>query len=69
MESAAGAFRTTLDLFSTGVDLMRQNLRRAEPQASEAEIDSRLQQWLWDRPGAVGGDCPGRLVDLETRRA
>lgn len=67
MKSAQVAFRTTLDLFSTGVELMRQNLRRQQPQASESEIDRRLSQWLRERPGAEFGDSPGRLVDIDAR--
>ena len=67
MQSVHAAFRTTLDLFSTGVDLMRQNLRRDSPHASESEIDLRLRQWLQERPGAASGDCPGRLVDIDAR--
>jgi hypothetical protein len=64
MRSAADAFRTTLDLFETGLDVMRQNLRRNHPDASEEEIDQLLNQWLHDRPGAEFGDCPGRPVDV-----
>jgi hypothetical protein len=63
MKSAHGAFRTTLDLFSAGLELMRQNLRRDRPQASEDEIDRRLSEWLQERPG----DSPGRLVDIDAR--
>ena len=65
--SAANAFRTTLDLFETGLGLMRQNLRRDRPDATEQEIERRLYQWLQDRPGAEFGDCPGRRVDLSGR--
>lgn len=65
--SLAEAFRNTLDLFETGVALMRQNLRRAHPAADDAEIARLLHEWLMDRPGAKFGDCPGRLVDLATR--
>lgn len=67
--SVADAFRATLDLFETGVDLMRQNLRRRHPDASEAEIDRRLRDWLLDRSGAESGDCVGRAVDPATRLA
>lgn len=66
--TAAQAFRTTLDLFETGVAMMRQNLRRAHPEATEAEIDALLTSWLHERPGAEHGDCPGRLVDIDARR-
>ena len=67
--SAAEAFRTTLDLFETGLDLMRQNLRRSRPDAGDEEIERLLREWLLERPGAESGDCPGRPVDLNTRLA
>ncbi len=63
--TAADAFRTTIDLFETGVALMRQSLRRAHPDATEEEIDDRLIAWLHERPGAEHGDCPGRVVNLD----
>lgn len=61
------AFRTTLDLFDTGLDLMRQNLKRSHPEAGDEEIDRLLRQWLHERPGAELGDCPGRPVDVGAR--
>ena len=61
-------FRTTLDLFNTGVDLMRQNLQRQHPRANADAIDRRLRQWLLERPGAELGDSPGRPVDVTARR-
>lgn len=73
MDSASSpvieSFRTTLELFQTGVDLMRQNLRRRHPDADEADIERLLREWLLDRPGAESGDCPGRRVDASTRLA
>jgi hypothetical protein len=63
------AFRATLDLFQTGVDLMRQNLRRRRPDASDEDIERLLGEWLQERPGAESGDCPGRPVDVNTRLA
>ena len=56
-DSLAEAFQTTLGLFDFGVELMRQNLKRAAPAASEEEIDDRLVAWLHERPGAEAGDC------------
>ena len=67
--SAADAFRMTLDLFDTGLDLMRQNLRRSHPESGDAEIERLLCDWLLDRPGAESGDCSGRLVDVGVRLA
>jgi hypothetical protein len=51
-------FRTTVDLWATGVILRRQAIRRDQPDASEAEIDTLLNQWLQERPGAEMGDGP-----------
>jgi hypothetical protein len=64
--SLADAFRTTLDLFETGLDLMRQNLRRSHPTADDEEIERLLQEWLLDRPGAESGDSSGRPLDLNS---
>ena len=65
MRSVTDAFRTTLDLFETGVNLMRQNLRRKHPDAGDVEIERLLGEWLRHRPGAEFGDCPGRPVDVK----
>lgn len=55
--SLAEAFQVTLDLFDFGVEVMRQNLKRAYPSATDDEIDDRLDAWLHERPGAEEGDC------------
>lgn len=60
-------FRVALDLFETGVRLMRQNLEREYPDATEEEIDERLKAWLGHRPGAEHGDCPGRRLEWPLR--
>jgi len=66
-KTVSDAFRTTLDLFDTGLDLMRQNLHRSHPEARVEEIERLLRDWLRDRPGAEAGDCPGRPVDVGAR--
>lgn len=60
-----GALRGTLDLYDLGLALMRQNLRRADPTATDQEIDQRLQRWLHNRPGAEFGDCEGVRRNLD----
>jgi hypothetical protein len=60
--------RATLRLHDAGVALMRQNLRRARPDADESEIDRLLQEWLTSRPGARDGDANGSPVDFNRRR-
>lgn len=42
-----------------GVEMMRQRLRRQDPDASEDEIRSRLAEWLQTRPGAEHGAAWG----------
>jgi hypothetical protein len=59
--------KAALDLFGTGLELKRQNLRRADPRATEREIEDRLNRWLRDRPGAELGDSAGRPVDVGSR--
>jgi hypothetical protein len=56
-DEIAEALQTTLDLFDAGLDLMWQNLRRADPSATDEEIEDRLVKWLHERPGAEVGDC------------
>ena len=51
-------FHTAVDLWATGVSLRRQTIRRNRPEASAAEVDALLNQWLQDRPGAEMGDGP-----------
>lgn len=54
------ALRQAFDLFQFGLDLMRQNIRRAHPEAEDGEIEARLVGWLQERPGAEQGDAAGR---------
>lgn len=54
--------RTALELGDLAVRMMRQNLRRRSPGASEEEIEAALQAWVRTRPGAEYGDCDGRPV-------
>jgi hypothetical protein len=63
----ARTFRLTLDLFDAGVQLMRQNLRRKDPDADDQAIERQLLSWLRERPGAEHGDCEGRPLDIDTR--
>jgi len=58
-EIMAQRLRLAFDLYEAGEDLMRQNLRRQNPQADAAEIERRLVAWLRHRPGAEQGDAVG----------
>lgn len=59
-ESMRERLRLTFAMFRFGVEMMRQNLRRANPDASEEEIEALLREWLHTRPGAEHGDAVGR---------
>jgi hypothetical protein len=49
-----------LELFETGVEMMRQKIRRAHPGLDDREVEARLTSWLRERPGAEFGDAIGR---------
>ncbi len=61
-ETAAAGLRTAFDLFVAGRHMMRQNLKRRHPEASDQEIDRLLRAWLRERPGAEHGDAAGRSI-------
>jgi hypothetical protein len=42
----AEKFAQAVELFELGLRLKRAGLRRAAPEASDAEIDEALQRWL-----------------------
>lgn len=48
------------DLYETAEQMMRQNLRRRNPEATEQEIETGIREWLRRRPGAEHGDGVGR---------
>jgi len=50
----------TFDLYEAAEEIMRQNLRRRNPEASEEEIEEGIREWLRRRPGAEHGDGVGR---------
>jgi len=52
--------RAAIALAEPGVEMKRQNLRRAYPTETAEEIDARLKAWLGDRPL----DAPRRVIRL-----
>ncbi len=48
------------DLYEMAEQMMRQNLRRRNPGATEQEIEEGIRDWLRRRPGAQYGDGVGR---------
>jgi len=56
----AERFEVALDLYATGEALMRQRIRRENPELPPAEVEARVMAWLRTRPGAEDGDAMGR---------
>lgn len=63
-ETAADRLALALIMQREGLALMRENLRRRHPHASEREIDALFEAWLTARPD----DAPGRQVPWPRRR-
>lgn len=51
----AEKLRVALEMQDLGIQIMKSNLRRRFPDASDEEIRDRLRAWLLDRPP----DAPG----------
>lgn len=51
--------RDALELHDLGERMLRQRLRREQPQITEAELDDAIRTWLRERPGAENGDAAG----------
>jgi len=64
---AAARLRMALGMFETGVEMMRQKLRRDHPDLPNHEIEARVRIWLQERPGAEFGDAVGRHVNWPRR--
>src|SRR3954471_617997 len=69
-ELIAARFQTTLALFEMGETMLRQKLRRKHPEASAAEIEAHVREWL--PPPAPRGAREARggpALSTETRSA
>jgi len=52
---AAARFQATVELAEVGVEMMRLNLRRRFPDASDDEIEDRLLSWRRSGPAHMPG--------------
>ena len=63
-QADAGAkLREALDMLRMTLDLMRGNIRRDYPKASEAEIERRLEEWK--KADVSAHEVPGYIVRSE----
>lgn len=51
--------RTALELAAVGEQMVRMRLTRDHPDWDEDRIQSAMEHWMQDRPGAPYGDHPG----------
>ena len=54
----AERLEAALEMWEDGIEMMRANLRRRLPRATEDEIEAALDAWLRDRPPDADG-VPG----------
>jgi hypothetical protein len=52
---------TTAVLMNAGIELMRQNIKRANPTVSDGEVEELLSSWLWRTADPVPGDTAGQV--------
>jgi|GEM_PF-4502375 len=67
VNTRADRFAAILELYDFAIRQMRANLRRRHPDAPDAEIAQRLEQWVLARRGADLGDGVGRSVNFAER--
>lgn len=52
---------TTAILMEAGIALMRQNIQRRHPGASESQIDALMGAWLYRADEPIPGDTAGQV--------
>lgn len=63
MSTATDRLRVALELSELAESVMRENLRRRNPDATAETIEALLTEWFATRPGAEHGDAEGRPID------
>jgi hypothetical protein len=64
LAEVAARLRIAFDLFETGIEMRRLQLRRAHPGREDSDIEELLGGWLRERPGAELGDTVGRAMTI-----
>ena len=54
-ETPGERLEAALEMWEDGVELMRENLRRRMPRATEVELEAALDAWLCNRPPDADG--------------
>jgi len=64
MDAMAGRLLEALEMWEDGVQIMRENVRRRSPHATDEEVESELARWL---AGPDGVDSNYVLVEWPRR--
>jgi len=56
------------ELYEVAEAMKRQNVRRRHPDLDDTEVDERVVEWLYSRPGVEHGDADGVSFTLRGRR-
>lgn len=58
----------TFELYEVAEVMKRQNTRRRHPDLDHAEVEERVLEWLYRRPGVEHGNADGASFVLRRRR-
>jgi hypothetical protein len=58
-ETPADRVRAALDLCDLGERMLRERLRRNDPDITAEQVEAAVAAWYAHRPGAEHGDMPG----------
>ncbi len=58
----------TFQLYEVAEAMKRQNIRRQHPKLDDAEVEKRVLEWLYRRPGVGRGDADGASFVIRERR-
>lgn len=56
------------ELYEVAEAMKRQNVRRRHPELDDAEVEERVLEWLYRRPGVEHGDVDGASFIPRGRR-
>ncbi len=66
--AALERMQMTFELYEVAETMKRQNIRRRHPELDDAEVEERVVEWLYHRPGVEHGDVDGASFILREPR-
>ena len=59
--------RVALELTQLAEQMLRQRLRRTQPELSDEAVEREVDAWYMKRPDAQHGDAVGQPIDVRER--